>query len=143
MLSEIESLSSKDLLDERCFEIGQIYYIKDALINIPNIDRLEDNSRKIHPGRMVVVVHNHEQNYNKFCPIIEIAPLSHRIDLKRPFDLILNRDDVNGSLKCDSIIQLQLIQPVCKADLERCIGRLKEYKIEELIAMQIDMLGME
>lgn len=143
MYSEVKPLSREELIDERCFEIGEIYYINDSLINIPNIDRLKDGSRKIHEGRMVVIVHHNEQNYNKFCPVVAVAPLSSRIDLKRPFDLIVNKDDVDGNLKYDSIIQLQLIQPVLKVDLERCIGRLKEYKIEELIAMQLEMIGIE
>jgi hypothetical protein len=30
-----------------------------------------------------------------------------------------------------------------KVDLERCIGKLKDYKIEELIAMQLEMIGIE
>ena len=50
---------------------------------------------------------------------------------------------MDGNIRANSLIQLPLIQPVLKVDIERRIGVLKEHKIEELIAMQIDMLGIE
>ncbi|MDI6706672.1 MAG: type II toxin-antitoxin system PemK/MazF family toxin [Bacillota bacterium] len=134
--------NSSELIDERCFQIGEIYFIKDELVSIPDADRVE-NGRDIHEGRRVVIIHNHEQNNNKLCPIVTIAPFSHRIDLKRPHDLIVTLEDVEGGLKVDSLIRLSLMQPVLKIDMERCIGSLKDYKVEELIAMQIEMLGIE
>ena len=144
MHTQVESyMNPNELIDERCFEIGQIYYIKDSLIDMPNTDRLINGGRKIHEGRMVVIAHNNDENHNKMFPVITVAPLSHRIDLKRPFDLPVNINDVDGELKYDSLIMMYLIQPVCKVDLERCVGVLKEPKTEEMLAIQIEMLGIE
>lgn len=73
------------------FIFGQVFWVNDILISIPDADRVAFE-RTIHDKRLVVVLGNNSQNTNRLCPIITIAPLSHRKDLKRKFDVILCPD---------------------------------------------------
>lgn len=141
MSSELSAYKSrKDIIDEREFHIGEIYKINDQLISLPAIDRLEKD-RLIHEERWVVVVHSYEENINPLCPVVTVAPLSHRIDLKRPYDLPVFKDQ--DDVKTDSLVQLKLLQPVLKVDLGEFIGSLSEEKIEEMIAIQLLMIGID
>ncbi|MEG6521159.1 type II toxin-antitoxin system PemK/MazF family toxin [Desulfotomaculum sp. 1211_IL3151] len=128
------------LYDIREFQVGEVYYIKDELIGIPNIDRTTID-RNIHLGRRVVIAHNSQLNTNPTWPLVHIAPLSHRVDLMRETDIevTIKPEDGNG-VAVNSLIQLALVQPVLKVDLERRIGALSREKIAEMIALQEDML---
>ncbi|SFR18651.1 type II toxin-antitoxin system PemK/MazF family toxin [Desulfoscipio geothermicus] len=131
---------SLQLYDIREFEVGEAYYIKDELIRIPTIDRSTEE-RNYHPGRRVVIAHNSNLNADPTWPLVHVAPLSHRVDLMRETDIEVttNPDDGDG-VAVDSIIQLALVQPVLKVDLERKVGKLSREKIAEMLALQEDML---
>jgi len=128
------------LYDAREFEVGEVYYIKDELIGIPNIDRTTVN-REIHPGRRVVIAHNSYLNAVPTWPLIHVAPLSHRVDLMRETDIEVTTAPEDGNaVAIDSVIQLALVQPVLKVDLERKVGQLSREKIAEMLDLQEQIL---
>lgn len=119
------------------FEVGEIWSIKDELISIPYADR-STAPREFHEWRTVVIAHNNILNSDPTWPIVMVAPLSHRTDLMRDYDLevLPGRDGVREH----SIIRLSLVQPVLKVDLDRKFGRLSEEKLLEMLAIEREML---
>lgn len=130
--------SRKDLRDEREFHFGSIWKVDDQDVAIPQIDKLGD--RTIHQERWVVVISNNSENYHPLCPIVTVAPLSHRTDLKRPFDLELfqSRDNV----KLDCLLQLKLSQPILKVDLYENQGEISEEAKTELQVLLDEYYGL-
>ena len=140
-MSQVIKYSSKsDLIDNREFELGQIWLINDEFLAIPQADRIE-NSRQAHEKRAVVIVQNNDQNYNKMCPIITVAPLSHRVDLKRKYDVELSA--AKDNVLQDSVAQLPLSQPVLKVDLNELKGTISTEKMAEIIDAQLERLGVD
>lgn len=94
----------------------------------------------MHQERWVVVISNNNQNYNPVCPIVTVAPLSSRTDLKKKFDLELynSRDNV----KLDSLLQLQLSQPILKVDLFDLQGEISQDAKDELLFLIEDYFGL-
>ncbi|HHV75541.1 MAG TPA: type II toxin-antitoxin system PemK/MazF family toxin [Thermoanaerobacterium sp.] len=130
-----------DLGDTREFVVGDVYYIRDELIAIPTIDRTT-TARNMHPGRRVVVAHNNPLNADPTWPLIHVAPLSSRTDLIEATDIIVSTDPADGDgVSVDSKIELALVQPVLKKDLERKTGALSREKIAEMLALEQDMLN--
>lgn len=128
------------LFDIREFEVGEVYYIKDELVSIPDADRTTMR-RRAHEGRRVVIAHNNYLNADPTWPLIHIAPLSHRVDLLKETDIEVTDDPKDGDgVSENSIIRLALVQPVLKVDLERLVGKLSRDKITEMLALQEDML---
>ena len=128
------------MIDEREFHFGDIYKINDKLISLPRSDRIE-GGRNYHPERWIVVISNNEENYHPLCPVVTVAPLSHRTDLKRPFDLELfkERDDV----KYDCLLSLQAKQSILKVDLHEYKGSISYEKKEELLALIAMYYGLD
>jgi mRNA-degrading endonuclease toxin of MazEF toxin-antitoxin module len=137
-LSSQSYSSRKDLRDEREFHFGSIWKVDDQDVAIPQIDKLGD--RTIHQERWVVVISNNSENYHPLCPIVTVAPLSHRTDLKRPFDLELfqSRDNV----KLDCLLQLKLSQPILKVDLYENQGEISEEAKTELQVLLDEYYGL-
>ncbi|OPX89437.1 MAG: PemK-like protein [Pelotomaculum sp. PtaB.Bin104] len=121
----------RELYDRREFRFGQIYIIDDELINLPASDRI--GKRVTHHDRWVVVVSNNDENIQMLAPTVTVAPLSHRTDLKREFDLEIFKD--SDCVKDDSLIILKAMQPVCKVDLRDHQGEISNDKKEELLAL--------
>jgi len=106
----------------------------DSEIVIPNEDHL--GTRKVHVERWVVVVSNNSENYHPLCPVVTVAPLSTRTDLKRMHDLELfsNQD----SVKKDCLLQLKLCQPILKKELYNLQGEIcQEKKVELQVLLEI------
>jgi mRNA-degrading endonuclease toxin of MazEF toxin-antitoxin module len=130
--------SRKDLIDERLFEFGSVWKVDDRHVSIPQVDRLD--SRKMHKERWVVVVSNNNENFHPLCPIVTVAPLSHRVDLKRLYDLELSPEKDNVAIPC--LLQLKLIQPILKVDLYEEQGHISEEAKEELQVLLEDFYGL-
>lgn len=139
MSSEVILYRPDQLGDTRQFEIGEVYYIKDVLLSIPDADRTTVG-RKIHDGRMVAIIHNNYLNYDPTWPLIHIAPLSHRVDLMRETDIEILKSDCPWLKYESSMVRLALAQPVLKVDLEKKLGQINEEKIYEILALQQDMV---
>jgi mRNA-degrading endonuclease toxin of MazEF toxin-antitoxin module len=138
ILSSNTYTSRKDLIDDRKFEFGSVWKIDDRNVTIPQIDKL--GSRYIHPERWVVVISNNQENYHPLCPIVTVAPLSHRTDLKRPFDLELSSKKDNVAVDC--LLQLKLKQPILKVDLYEEQGHISDDAKEELQVLLEDFYGL-
>ncbi|MCL6450561.1 MAG: type II toxin-antitoxin system PemK/MazF family toxin [Acetobacteraceae bacterium] len=69
------------------------------------------------PGktRPVVVVFSHPYNSEPTYPIVVVAPLSTRVDMRKDCDLELQPEPDRVRERC--LLRLGLIQPVCKVDL--------------------------
>ncbi|EFV72847.1 hypothetical protein HMPREF1012_01565 [Bacillus sp. BT1B_CT2] len=131
--------SYQSLIDERDFNFGSVWKVADSDVSIPQADKRK-NVRKVHQERWVVVISNNNQNYNPVCPIVTVAPLSSRTDLKKKFDLELynSRDNV----KLDSLLQLQLSQPILKVDLFDLQGEISQDAKDELLFLIEDYFGL-
>ncbi|MGD6942461.1 type II toxin-antitoxin system PemK/MazF family toxin [Cytobacillus gottheilii] len=87
-------------------------------------------TRNTHVERWVVVVSNNSENYHPLCPVVTVAPLSSRTDLKKKHDLELfsNSDHV----KDDCLLQLKLSQLILKKELYDLQGEISQDKKVEL-----------
>ena len=131
--------TNEKLIDDRIFSIGDIWLIRDKFIAIPTADRV--GFRDIHPSRCVIVIDNNSQNNNKMFPIITVAPLSHRVDCTRIFDIpVFPKED---QVRVDSIIQMSLSQPVVKRDLFKKVGEISEDKKDEIILIHLLKVGID
>lgn len=139
-MSEVKSSYSslKELCDDRKFKFGEVYFIKDELIDFPHSDKIA-GSRTIHKGRRVVIISNNEHNSDKHSPIISVSPLSTRTDLIRKFDIELEKD--KDGVKSNSIVMMELIQPVCKVDIERRCGEIREEKKIAILDSMLEIFG--
>ncbi|MBG9769418.1 type II toxin-antitoxin system PemK/MazF family toxin [Bacillus subtilis] len=131
--------SREQLRDNRQFDFGSVWKIDDRDVSIPQTDKIP-NSRFVHQERWVVVISNNNENYHPLCPIVTVAPLSHRTDLKRLFDLELlsSKDNV----KVDCLLQLKLSQPILKVDLFDYQGDISDDAKEELQILIEDFYGL-
>ncbi len=130
-----------DLCDDRQFVVGEVYYIKDKLVSIPTIDRT-DKPRKVRIGRRVVIACNNYLNTDPTWPLVYIAPLCSRIDLMAVTDILVTTAGEDGNaVKKDCKIELGLVQPILKVDLERKVGSLSRSKIAEMLVLLQDMIS--
>ena len=137
-MSETKYQSREELIDEREFNFGSVWKVDDRDVGIPQIDKLD--SRNFHAERWVVVISNNSENFHPLCPVVTVAPLSHRTDLKRPFDLELFSS--HDSVKVDCLLQLKLSQPILKVDLYECQVEISIEKKEELMVLLEDYYGL-
>lgn len=128
-----------DVIDDREFVFGDIWQIRDELIDIPNADRII-NGRKYHFSRCVVIISNSEENFDKDSLPISVAPISSRTDCIRRYDVELTKD-IDGVLE-DSIVMLDYIQPVLKKDLYKCVGNVSNEKKIDIYESLSVKLGM-
>ncbi|MEK4721533.1 type II toxin-antitoxin system PemK/MazF family toxin [Priestia sp. FSL W8-0524] len=131
--------SKSDLRDTREFHFGSVWKVDDRDVSIPQIDKLS-STRNVHPERWVVVISNNNENYHPLCPIVTVAPLSHRVDLKRAFDLELSKS--NDNVKVDCLLQLKLSQPILKVDLYEEQGEISDDKKVELQVLLEGFYGL-
>lgn len=130
--------SRKDLFDQREFQFGSVWKIDDRDVAIPQMDKL--GQRNLHKDRWVVVISNNNENYHPLCPVVTVAPLSHRVDLKRHYDLELNPVADNVRVPC--LLQLKLSQPILKVDLFEEQGQISDEKKEEVQVLLEDFYGL-
>lgn len=140
-MSELRSFSTKeDLFDEREFNFGQIWKVRDVAVTIPNADRVK-GIRKKRAVRLVVVLSNNKNNFNPIMPTVTVCPLTTRVDLLRETDYKVKPDNEN-KLKEESKIQLTLKQPILKVDLyQKPIGELSLQDKENLLISIEDYYG--
>ncbi|OPX89564.1 MAG: hypothetical protein A4E53_01487 [Pelotomaculum sp. PtaB.Bin104] len=125
--------------DEREFKQGEIFLVKDELVNIPDTF-LDLRGREYH-RRPVVILYDISSNANPNSFTVITAPASHRTDLKRESDLICLKS--KEGFKRDSLIRLGLIQPFLKVDLDGPVGRLPDDQLLNLIALMLYLLGVD
>jgi hypothetical protein len=132
-------LSKRDFFDERKFSFGQVWKLNDNEIVIPNEDHLD--TRVVHEERWVVVISNNSENYHPLCPIVTVAPLSSRTDLKKLHDLeLFSADD---KVKKDCLLRLLLSQPILKKELYDLMGEISDLKKVELQVLLETYYGLE
>lgn len=127
-----------DILTDRVFEAGGIYYVNDKLISLPESDRIK--SRNYHEGRPLVVLQNDNANSNEAVPLITVAPVSSVQKYKKASDLPLKPkvDDVNT----DSLLMVGLLQPILKIDVERKIGDISDEKLKQALFIIGEKFGI-
>lgn len=120
---------------------GEIYLVKEAAIQFPKERLPGAPPPRRHQRRPVIVLQCDEDNHNPTYPIVLVAPLSSRVDLKSRQDFLIRAGEAR--LKTDSIIMLGLIQPVLRHDLEdNPLGRFNPARMEEITAMLLCNLGV-
>ena len=126
--------------DDREFKQGEIFLIKDELVNIPDTV-LDLKGRVYHSRRPVVILYDTPSNANPNSYTVIAAPVSHRTDLKRETDLICSKNE--KGFKKDSIIRLGLIQPFLKIDLDGPVGCLPDEQLINLVALMLYLMGVD
>ena len=112
-------------------EPGDVCIVKDESVVIPETP---EDKRKYHPeGRLCVILSNRSMCADPTFPIVSIAPLTHRVDLKDSCDFPLNPSDQNRLRKV-SLVMLGHIQPITKQDLIKKIGSLSEDEWNDMVA---------
>lgn len=130
--------NKRALFDDRKFNFGEVWLVDDNLINMPHVDHI--GARRSHQDRWVVVISNNVENVHPLCPIVTVAPLSHRVELMKEHDLLLESSEDN--VNCDCLLQIKLTQPVIKKDLRDCKGPISEDKKVELQVLLEDFYGL-
>lgn len=126
--------------DDREFRQGEIFLVKDELVNIPDTF-LDLRGRTYHRRRPVVIIYDASSNANPNSYTVIAAPVSHRIDMKRETDLICPQRE--GGFKQDSVIRLGLLQPFLKIDLDGPVGRSPDNQLINLTALMLYLLGID
>jgi hypothetical protein len=124
--------------DDREFNYGEIYLIKDDLINFPESLFV---GRTFHEVRPVVVTYHSVTNQNKRIWTINVAPISTQVDFRRDTDLLIDPAEGNY-INRTSLIRLGLSQPVLKVDLEGPVGSLTRSQKLQLAALQMKLAGI-
>ncbi|MGI6633282.1 MAG: type II toxin-antitoxin system PemK/MazF family toxin [Bacillota bacterium] len=120
----------------RDYKQGEIYLVADEKVIMP------DGQREYHKSRPVVILSEHPLNRTPLYPLILVAPLSTRVDVKQSCDLLL-KADVDG-VERDCLLKLNLSQPFLKVDLSRePVGCLSQEAIERMLALMLDLLGID
>lgn len=120
---------------------GEVYLVKESAIQFPKERLPAAPLPRRHRRRPVVVLGCDEDNRDPDYPIILVAPLSSRVDLKGRQDFLARAGE--AGLRIDSIIMLGLIQPVLRQDLEqKPLGRFGPERMAEITAMLLCNLGV-
>lgn len=131
-------LNKREFFDDREFTFGQVWKVKDLEVVIPQEDHL--GTRTIHLERWVVVISNNPENYHPLCPIVTVAPLSSRTDLKKLHDLQLNKAEDNVEKDC--LLQLKLAQPILKKELYDFQGDISDNRKIDLQVLLETYFGL-
>lgn len=129
-----------ELKDNRSFSYGDIWLVRDELIQLIPSDRLEDN-RTIYRSRAVVIVQNCDENDDEESLLIRVAPLTTQTRFLMKFDVLL-KPGIDG-VKSECMAQIQLSQPVLKKDLFKVVGKISDEKKEEMAAVKLELLGIQ
>ena len=109
---------------------GDVCLVNDEVVAIPETP---DEKRVYHEnGRICVILSNHELCEKVSMPIVSIAPVSHRVDLKDACDFPIFPNSKNG-LDADSLVMLGHIQPVRKTDVFKKVGSLQKAEFDGLM----------
>ncbi len=120
---------------------GEVYLVKEAAIQFPKERLPGAPPPRRHRRRPVVVLQCDEDNHDPTYPIVLVAPLSSRVDLKGRQDFLVHAGE--AGLHLDSIIMLGLIQPVLRQDLEdNPLGQFDPQRMAEITAMLLCNLGV-
>ncbi|MEX0973828.1 MAG: type II toxin-antitoxin system PemK/MazF family toxin [Bacillota bacterium] len=120
----------------RDYKQGEIYLADDKKISMP------DMPREYHVERPVVILYNHPLNRDPLYPLVIAAPLTTRIDYKHSSDLELFAD--KDGVRSDSLLKMNLVQPFVKVELsERPIGCLTQDAVDRMLALMVDLLGID
>lgn len=98
-------------------------------------------ARLRHSRRPVIVLQCDEDNHDLNYPLLLVAPLSSRVDLKGRQDFLVGAGE--AGLTKPSIVMLGLIQPILRQDLEsNPLGRFALERLDEIVAMLLCNLGI-
>ncbi|RHW31490.1 hydrogenase [Neobacillus notoginsengisoli] len=127
-----------DARDEREFKYGEIYRIKDSLVDFPESQIVQ---RTYHWKRLLVITQHCNSNYDKNIWTLNAAPCSSQINMKRDTDLEIEPATGNYINK-KTLIRLGTAQPFLKIDLEGPIGELTTDQKKMMAALQVKLAGV-
>lgn len=136
---ERRTVNKKYPFDNRVFEYGEIYNIKDEYVVFPESRYV---TRTKHDSRSVCIIHHCKANSEAKSWVINVAPITSNLSLKRDTDLEIIPQDGNY-IDRKSLLRLGTAQPVLKIDLVGPVGRLTEDQMMELSALQISLAGVD
>jgi mRNA interferase MazF len=110
---------------------GGVYLLRDDSISLPDSD--PSGNRTKHNFRTVILLSNQNICNSSACPVVTIAPLSSKLNPRAETDLIIARTPENG-LDRDSRVMFGYIQPICKDEFDRQIGRLDDSQWDQIMA---------
>jgi len=125
----------------RKIQCGEVYLVADDLIVLPETRLPSKPEREIHENRPVLIPQTNLDNDDPLYLTILVAPLSRRVDLQDQRDFKLSAGQ--AVLEHDSIVQLGLIQPVLKIDLQReALGKVDDITMNDIDAVLAANLGL-
>ncbi len=118
---------------------GEVYYISDSYVHFADADT---STRTARPNRYVLVLQGDEYALMQHCPSVLVAPMSSQTRTKRPWEFLL--PDNAGGQPGDSIVKLQLAQPVPREALEQgeLKGRVPAATMQQLFQLLLMNLGI-
>jgi len=120
---------------------GEIYLVADDLIVLPETRLPSKSERELHESRPILILQTNLDNNDPLYPTILVAPLSHRVDLQDQRDFKLSTGQ--AGLEHDSIVQLGLIQPFLKVDLQgEALGKVDDMTMNDIDAVLAANLGL-
>lgn len=118
-------------------EPGAVVRVADSKLSFPH-----NLFRKVHASRMGLVLSNHRLCASRNDVLIVIAPMTHRLDIRLETDVFVERTAENG-LESDSLVQMHLIQPVLKSEVQRRVGILGAKEWDDVIQRLFWMTNRE
>lgn len=118
---------------------GEVYYIADSYVSFAD---LAPSTRTARPNRYVLVLQGDEYPPMHRCRTVLVAPMSSQTERKRPWEFLLT--DNAGGQPGDSIVKVQLAQPVPRESLEEgeLKGRVPEVMMQQILRVLLTNLGI-
>lgn len=129
-----EQLSQAGFTD---LEPGAVVRVDDRKLSFPH-----NLLRKVHKSRVGLVLSNHQLCVSRSDVLAVIAPMTHRTDIRLQTDVFVEKTAENG-LESDSLVQLHLIQPILKSEIQKKVGLFGAKEWDEVIERLFWMTNRE
>lgn len=124
-------------IDRRPFVQGDIWWVNDEAIFLPTSI---SGNRTSHPERPVVIMDGPSRCADASLTYILAAPTSHLVDRASRYQVTLVAGQ--GGLTADTVILVDLLQPIPRKAFARRIGSLLDTELDSLKAIMLDNLGI-
>ena len=127
-------------ITSRSMSRGELYWVKDDIIQYPKERLPLQTERTKHEGRPVIILQTDIDNLDPTYVLVLIAPLSTKTEFQSDKDYKLDKGQGNLPEYC--IVQLGHIQPILKRELLTFIGKLDSPQLADIDAIIAANLGL-
>lgn len=120
---------------------GDIYYVPDEIIQLPEARLPASGTRVMHEGRTVLVIQGPIVCDDMDYPVVLVVPVSTKTQYKRELDCLIQ--PAESGLKHTSVVLTGLVQPVLKSDLSKQrAGKLDAGTMQKIYKLILVQLGL-